>query len=284
MIDSAFRYKNKKDQTVNIGMEFDELPEEVRELIEQLDEAAEDEEEEAIEELTEKLLDTGVDMEAITLKKLSLCVMDGEEEMSVGWTKVALKIGIDPFKALLKGLAAGMSLIGDKYEKGEAFVPQLMIASSAMYEGMELLSPYLKANSSGADPSTVVIGTVEGDVHDIGKNLVKTLLSANGFNCVDLGNDVEADRFVEAAKEYQATAVSMSTLMTTTMAEMPKVINMLESSGMRDKIKVMVGGAPLSTDYAAKIGADVSPKDAAGAANWLKTTLSESPSDTENLN
>ncbi|MDD3041660.1 MAG: corrinoid protein [Methanosarcinaceae archaeon] len=265
-------------------MQIDELPEEIQGLIEQLDEAAEDEDEEAVEELTEKLLTTGVDMEALTLKKLSISVMDGEEEISAGWTKVALKIGIDPFKTLLEGLAAGMSLIGDKYAKGEAFVPQLMIASSSMYGGMELLAPYMEANTSGEEPSTVVIGTVEGDVHDIGKNLVKTLLSANGFNCVDLGNDVEADRFIEAAKEYKATAVSMSTLMTTTMAEMPKVISMLESGGLRDKVKVMVGGAPITTDYAARIGADVSPDDAAGAASWLKEIITSSPSNTDRWN
>lgn len=259
---------------------MDDLPEEVQELIEELDEAAEDEDDDAIKELSQKLLDTGADVEAITLKKLSLLVMDGEEEMTQGWTKVAIQIGMNPFKTLIEGLAAGMSLIGKKYEKGEAFVPQLLIASSAMYGGMDLLSPYMKENeNSCSKPATVVIGTVEGDVHDIGKNLVKTLLSANGFNCVDLGSDVPASKFIEAAKEYKATAVSMSTLMTTTMAEMPRVVKMLVDEGIRDKVIVMVGGAPITTNYATQIGADASPHDAASAAKWLKEAIFDFPSE-----
>jgi trimethylamine corrinoid protein len=257
---------------------MDDLPEEVQELIEELDEAAEDEDDDAIEELTQKLLDTGADVKAITLKRLSLLVMDGEEEMAQGWTKVAVKIGLDPFKTLIEGLASGMSLIGEKYEKGEAFVPQLLIASNAMYSGMDILAPYLNQDKDrGSKAATVVIGTVEGDVHDIGKSLVKTLLSANGFNCVDLGNDVPADRFIEAAKKNKATAISMSTLMTTTMAEMPKVLELLSNDGIRDKLLVMVGGAPITAQYASQIGADVSPHDAASAASWLKAAVFDFP-------
>jgi corrinoid protein of di/trimethylamine methyltransferase len=261
---------------------MDGLPEEVQELIEQMDEATEDEDEEAIEELTQKLIATGVEMPQIILDKLASCVMGGEDEMAQGWTKAALQVGMDPFKTLIEGLAEGMNRIGKKYEKGEAFVPQLLIASGSMYAGMEILDPYLKNDKEGAEkPSTVVIGTVEGDVHDIGKNLVKTLLSANGFNCVDLGNDVESQKFIEAVKENRATAVSMSTLMTTTMAEMPKVLKMLEEEGIRDKVRVMVGGAPITSDYAEKIGADVSPADAASAANWLKEAVVGFPAEAE---
>jgi corrinoid protein of di/trimethylamine methyltransferase len=208
--------------------------------------------------------------------------MDGEEEMTVGWTRAALKFELDPFEILLKGLAEGMSLIGKKYENGEAFVPQLLIASTAMYSGMDVIAPFMKQDeNSGTKPATVVIGTVEGDVHDIGKSLVKTLLSANGFNCLDLGNDVPASKFIEAAKGNKATAVSMSTLMTTTMAEMPKVVKMLEDEGIRDKVLVMVGGAPITIQYASEIGADVSPHDAANAASWLKDAILDFPSETE---
>ncbi|KKH50186.1 corrinoid protein [Methanosarcina sp. 1.H.A.2.2] len=260
---------------------MDDLPEEVRELIESLDEATEDEDEDTIEELTRKLLDTGIDMKPITLEKLSLLVMNGEEEMSAGWTRVALQVGLDPLKTLLKGLAAGMSLIGEKYARGEAYVPHLLLSSSAMYGGMDILKPYLKQDESGAKPATVVIGSAEGDIHDIGKNLVKTLLSANGFNCVDLGNDVPADQFIEAAKEQRATALSISTLMTTTMGEMPKVVKMLEDEGIRDKVLVMVGGAPITAEYAAQIGADASPDDAIGAANWLKGAIFDFASEAE---
>jgi len=260
---------------------MDDLPEEVQELMEALDEAAEDEEEDEVEELAQKLLDTGFDMKPVTLEKLALLVMDGEEEMTVGWTQAALKFGLDPFEILLKGLAEGMSLIGKKYENGEAFVPQLLIASTAMYSGMDIIAPFMKQEEGAAKPATVVIGTVEGDVHDIGKSLVKTLLSANGFNCVDLGNDVPSTQFIEAAKESKATAVSMSTLMTTTMAEMPKVVKMLEDEGIRDKVLVMVGGAPITTQYAAEIGADVSPDDAASAASWLKGAIFDFPPEAE---
>ncbi len=261
---------------------MDALPKEVRELIEGLDEAAEDEDEDAIEELARKLLNTGVDMKSITLEKLALLVMDGEEEMSVGWTRAALQFGLDPFEILLKGLAEGMGLIGKKYENGEAFVPQLLIASNAMYAGMDVIAPFTEQEKRrGIKPATVIIGTVEGDVHDIGKNLVKTLISANGFNCVDLGNDVPADQFIEAVKENRATAVSMSTLMTTTMAEMPKVVKMLEDEGIRDKVLVMVGGAPITTQYATEIGADVSPKDAASVVRWLKNAVFDYPSEIE---
>ncbi len=261
---------------------MDSLPEEVQELIEQMDEAAEDEDEEAIKELTQKLLATGVDMPPIILNKLASCVMDGEDEITQGWTKVALQVGMNPFKTLIEGLAEGMNRIGKKYEKGEAFVPQLLIASGSMYAGMDILAPYLKNDEECTEkPPTVIIGTVEGDIHDIGKNLVKTLLSANGFNCVDLGNDVESQKFVEAAKENRATAISMSTLMTTTMAEMPKVLKLLEEEGIRSKVKVMVGGAPIKADYAKEIGADVSPVDAASAANWLKEAVAGFSSESE---
>jgi len=264
---------------------MDDLPEEVQELIKELDEASEDEDLDKIEELTQMLLKTGSNVEAITLGKLSHLVMEGEEEMAQGWTRVAIQVGLDPFKTLIEGLAKGMSLIGAKYEKGEAFVPQLLIASSAMYGGMDLLEPYLKREENMASkPLTVVIGTVEGDVHDIGKNLVKTLLSVNGFYCVDLGNDVPTSRFIEAAKENRATAISMSTLMTTTMAEMPKVIQMLEEEGIRDKVMVMVGGAPITTKYASQIGADASPKDAASAASWLKSAVLNYPPESARWN
>jgi trimethylamine corrinoid protein len=260
---------------------MDDLPDEVQELIEELDEAAEDEDLDKIEELTQRFLETGVDVEAITLKKLSLLVMEGEEEMAQGWTRVAIQVGIDPFKTLIEGLAEGMSFIGKKYEEGKAFVPQLLIASNAMYGGMDLLAPYMeKGKNRTSKPITVVIGTVEGDVHDIGKSLVKTLLSANGFNCVDLGNDVPASRFIESAKENRATAISLSTLMTTTMAEMPKVIKMLKDEGIRDKVMVMVGGAPVTTGYASQIGADVSPHDASSAASWLKEAVFDYPPET----
>lgn len=250
--------------------DFSSLSDDIIDLIDEIDDAAEDEDKDLVEELGDQLIESDIDVESVCISKLSEHVMDGEEEMTVGWTNIALKAKIDPFKILLEGLAHGMSLIGDKYEKGEAFVPQLMISSTAMYSGMDVLSPYLKNNDSSSERHVVVIGTVEGDVHDIGKNLVKTLLSANGFDCIDLGNDVPAEDYIKAVKKHNAVAVSMSTLMTTTMSEMPKVIQLITDAGLREKTFVMVGGAPITQDFAKKIKADVSPKDATLAAAWLK--------------
>lgn len=251
--------------------DIDSLSDDIIDLIDEIDEAADDEDEDLVDELSEDLIDLD-EIESICLYKLAEHVMYGEEEMAIGWTNIALKAQLDPFNILLNGLAHGMSLIGAKYEKGEAFVPELMIASSAMYGGMDILAPLLKDDSADASTRhTVIIGTVEGDVHDIGKNLVKTLLSANGFNCVDLGNDVPADEFIKAAKEHNPVAISLSTLMTTTMAEMPKVIELVNNEGLRGKTLIMVGGAPITESYAQSIGADVSPKDATSAAAWLKS-------------
>ncbi|WP_292464374.1 methyltransferase cognate corrinoid protein [Methanolobus sp.] len=206
-------------------------------------------------------------MEAAILNKLAEAVVEGDDDLAVELAQKVLDDGLDPYEAIVGGLAKGMMIISDRYEKGEAFVPHLLIASSAMYAGMDILSPAMK--TEGVEKAAVgVIGSIEGDVHDIGKNLVKTMLSASGFKMIDLGADVPIEKFIEAAKEHKADLISMSSLMTTTMVNMEKVIEILQEEGIRDSLKVMVGGAPVSEDFAKEIGADSTHADAMHASDW----------------
>jgi len=212
--------------------------------------------------------------------KLAEAVVAGNKDLAVELSNKALEEGIDPYEAIVNGLAKGMEIVSDNYEKGTAFVPHLLIASNAIYGGMDVLSPHMKNVEGAAKPSTVVIGTVEGDVHDIGKNLVKTMMTAGGLNLIDLGHDVPLEKFVETAKEHQADVISMSALMTTTMVGMEKVIEMLQEEGLRDSMIVMVGGAPISEEFAEQIGADKTATDAMHASHWVKDAVSElSPSE-----
>ncbi|ADE36978.1 uroporphyrinogen decarboxylase family protein [Methanohalophilus mahii] len=212
------------------------------------------------------------------LKELAEAVVSGNKDLTAELSEKALKEGLDPHKAIIDGLAKGMVIVSDNYEKGTAFVPHLLIASQAMYAGMDVLTPHIETEES-SKPATMVIGTVEGDVHDIGKNLVKTMMSAGGIDTIDLGNDVPLDKFIETARENQADVISMSALMTTTMSGMEKVIEMLQEEGLRDSLIVMVGGAPISEDFAENIGADKTAPDALHASNWAIDAVSKlSPS------
>lgn len=208
------------------------------------------------------------------LKGLADAVIEGDDDTAVELANQALKEGIDAREAIINGLARGMTVMSEKYERGEAFVPQLMISSSAMYAGMDVLIPHVKVVEAER-PSTVVIGTIEGDVHDIGKNLVKTMFTAAGFNVIDLGSDVLIQKFVEAAREHKADLISMSALMTTTMVGMEKVIEQLQEEGIRDAVKVMIGGAPVSEKFANSIGADATQPDAAAAVEWALEAVKE---------
>jgi corrinoid protein of di/trimethylamine methyltransferase len=212
-------------------------------------------------------------------KELAEAVVSGNKDATAELAEKALKEGLDPQESIIDGLAKGMVIVSDNYEKGTAFVPHLLIASQAMYAGMDVLTPHIKTEGV-TKPATLVIGTVEGDVHDIGKNLVKTMMSASGINAIDLGNDVPLEKFVETAKENQADIVSMSALMTTTMTGMEKVIEMLQEEGLRDSLIVMVGGAPISEEFAEKIEADATAPDALHASNWALDAVSKlSPSE-----
>ena len=175
-------------------------------------------------------------------------------------------------KILNEGLLAGMSVVGVKFKKNEFYVPEVLIAARAMKAGMQIVKPLLAAeNIKGV--GTVVIGTVRGDLHDIGKNLVGMMLEGAGFDVVDAGIDIAPDKFIQIAEEKDADIIGLSALLTTTMPAMKEVVTSLNGSGLKGKVKVMIGGAPVTQDYADEIGADGYAPDAASAADKAKELL-----------
>ena len=171
---------------------------------------------------------------------------------------------------LLGSLIAGMNVVGKKFKNNEVYVPEVLIAARAMNYGLEVLKPLLE--EQGIEPiGKVVIGTVMGDMHDIGKNLVKMMMVGAGFEVIDLGTDVKPEAFVEAAKENDAEIIALSALLTTTMVNMKAVIDEFDNSGIRDKVKIMIGGAPVTDNFAKEIGADSYSPDAATAAEVALT-------------
>ncbi|MEM2914067.1 MAG: corrinoid protein, partial [Candidatus Bathyarchaeia archaeon] len=173
----------------------------------------------------------------------------------------ALEAGIPAYKAVVDGMAKGMEIVGQKYEAGEYFLAELIMAGETMKEGMSVLEPHLKAGDLKS-AGKVIIGTVKGDLHDIGKNIVVTLLKAANYDIVDLGVDVSPEKFVEAVSQNNPDIVAMSALLTTTMIQMENVIKELRKAKLRDKVKIIIGGAPITVDYAKKIGADAAARDA----------------------
>jgi len=184
--------------------------------------------------------------------------------------KEAVDAGIPAYKAVTDGMAKGMEIVGEKYENGDYFLAELIMAGETMKEGMKVLEPYLKGGEV-KKVGKVVIGTVRGDLHDIGKNIVVTLLNAAGFEVVDLGVDVSPEKFVEAVKQNNPDIVGMSALLTTTMIEMENIIKALKEAGLRDKVKIIIGGAPITQEYAEKIGADAAARDAVEGVNICKS-------------
>lgn len=208
------------------------------------------------------------------LQALAEAIINGKRNDAVELTKKLVDAGVNAKKILDEGLIAGMGVVGEKFKNGEYFVPEVLVAARAMKAAMEILRPLLAA--SDVEPiGTVVIGTVRGDLHDIGKNLVAMMLEGAGFKVVDLGVDVPAEKFIEAAKENNADIVGMSALLTTTMTYMPEVIKALETEGIRNKVKVIVGGAPVTQEWADQIGADGYAPDAASAVDKCKELLAQ---------
>ena len=189
------------------------------------------------------------------LKRLSDGVLDMEEEDVAEAAREYLESGYPALDGIMEGLIDGMNRAGQLFEEEEYFVTDILLCSDAMYAGLDVLKPHLPTESED-NKKKVVIGVVEGDTHDIGKNLVKIMLETAGFEMIDLGRDVPLQKFVDSAKEEGAELVCMSTLMTTTMAGMETVIHLLEEAGIRDQVKVMIGGGPISQKFADKIGAD----------------------------
>lgn len=189
------------------------------------------------------------------LNKLSDAVVDGNAKVAYALTEAALSEGADPQALLSERLIPAMDEVGRRFEANEYFVPELLIAARAMKRCMELIKPLLA--ETGAKPvAKVAIGTVKGDLHDIGKNLVAAMLEGGGFEVIDLGVDVSADRFASAVTEQEATIVCLSALLTTTMPAMRETIAALHAAGLRDRVKVMIGGAPITQQFADEIGAD----------------------------
>lgn len=205
-------------------------------------------------------------------ENLSQAVIDGDEESTGRLTEEALEAGHSPVEVLEEGLFSGMSVVGNRFRVREIFLPNVLLAARAMHAALAILQPLLEANATPTK-GTVVIGTVGGDVHDIGKNLVGIMLRGAGYSVVDLGYNVYAPAFVEAVREHDAKVVGMSALLTTTMPVMQQVVSALADAGLGD-VKVIVGGAPVSDKYAKEIGATAygdSPADAVEAVRqWVQ--------------
>ena len=204
------------------------------------------------------------------LEGLSAALITGKRDVVVAKVQEAIDEGVTPADILNKGLVAGMSIIGQRFRENVIYVPEVLIAARAMKSGLELLKPLLKA--TGVKPvATVVVGTVKGDLHDIGKNLVTMMLQGGGFEVIDLGTDVSAETFVAAAKEHGATVIGLSALLTTTMPQMAEVVKAVKDSGLA--AKCMIGGAPVTQNYADEIGAQGYAADAASAVDVAKKLI-----------
>ena len=208
----------------------------------------------------------------VDLNNVSESLQRGDAEKVEELVKKALEENLLPKDILENGLIKGMDIIGAKFKKNEVYVPEVLIAARAMHAGMNILRPKL-AETGVKNIGTVAIGTVKGDLHDIGKNLVKMMLEGAGFEVIDLGIDVSVDKFVEAITEYQPNVLGMSALLTTTMIQMQEVIKAISDAGLRDKVKIMFGGAPITQNYADQIGADGYSPDASSAVDKAKAFL-----------
>ncbi len=207
---------------------------------------------------------------ADVLKKIATNLYDGEDEEVAELVQEALDQGMDPGEILASGLIAGMDEVGRDFKAGDLFVPEVLIAARAMHAGMNILRPLL---AEGDVPSAgkYIIGTVQGDLHDIGKNLVKMMLEGAGFQTIDLGTNIKPEEFVAAVREHQPQLLGMSALLTTTMPGMKATIEALEEAGLRDAVKIMVGGAPVTAAFAEQIGADAYAPDAGSAVDVARS-------------
>jgi corrinoid protein of di/trimethylamine methyltransferase len=203
------------------------------------------------------------------LKGLSDSVLNMEEEDAAGYAKKAVDEGIDATEAIENGLADGMQRAVVLYEEEEYFISEILLCADALTAGVDVLKPHIKVDGA-KEKKKIVIGVMQGDTHDIGKNLVRILVEAGGYEIFDLGRDVAPQTFVDAALENEADVIALSTLMTTTMAGMPKVIELLTRNGVRDRFKVIIGGGPISQAYADRIGADGYSPNAAGAVRLIE--------------
>ena len=203
------------------------------------------------------------------LKGLADATLSGDSEQTALFAKKALDSGVDAYDAIMEGCAVGMKIASEKYETGEMFVPEMLLAAEAMYAAIDILKPHIKLGKASATGS-VVIGVVEGDIHDIGKNLVKIMLDATGYQIYDMGSDVPMKAMAAKAKEVNADVIAVSTLMTTTMIGIKPIVDELKTLGIREKTRVIIGGAPTSPDFAKSIGVDGWSKDATASVKEVE--------------
>ena len=208
----------------------------------------------------------------VDLTSIAKLIIDGEEPEVMKLVQQAITEGTTPDAVLNEGLIAGMNVVGERMREHEMFLPEVLRSAKAMTAGMDLLTPQLITGEVSLGPK-VVLGAPKGDLHDIGKNLVGMMLKGAGFQVVDLGIDVPAEKFVQAVEEQKAEVLGISALLTTTMSEMAKTIELLKTAGLREKVKVILGGAPVSSEYADKIGADGYALDAARAVDKVRELI-----------
>ncbi|MEW6456600.1 MAG: corrinoid protein [Acidobacteriota bacterium] len=208
----------------------------------------------------------------VLFSQMKNAIIVGDKEKALELAELSLKIGIDPSESIDDGYVPGIQEVGNLWEKGEYFLPELILGAEAMKAALDIFNPILsKRKEKIHSLGKVIIGTVEGDIHDIGKTLVASMFTANGFDVIDLGADVKLNLFVEKAEEEKADMICMSALLTTTMIGQRKVIEILKQKGLREKYKVMVGGAPVTKEWALSIGADGTADNAALAVKIAKS-------------
>ena len=213
-------------------------------------------------------------MSAELFKKMAQSIIDGDSDVSVELANQAVAGNIDPIQAITDGFVVGVNTVGEAFANGDAFLPELVMAGEAMKAAVTALEPEKKTRGTERKMlGKIVLATVEGDIHEIGKSLVGTMLSASGFQVYDMGVDVASTRIIEKVKEVDADIVAMSALLTTTMVKQKEVIDMLDKEGLRRKVKVMVGGAPVTRDWVQRIEADGYSEDAIGAVNVAKKMM-----------
>jgi corrinoid protein of di/trimethylamine methyltransferase len=211
-------------------------------------------------------------------RDMAQTIIDGDPEAAEALARRVIAEGIDPLEAINKGFVVGVNKVGEAFGCGDAFLPDLVLAGEAMKAVVAVLDPELaKRGAQRQTLGNVVVGTVKGDIHDIGKTLVATMLSASGFQVYDLGADVPPERFAQKAREVSAAIVGVSALLTTTMVNQKSVIEALDDLGLRPQVKVMVGGAPVTRNWAQQIGADGYSEDAIGAVAEAKRILGSAP-------
>ena len=216
-------------------------------------------------------------MSEANLEKLSKSVIDGDVDTVRSIVKDSLKAGMNPLEIVDKGLAKGIRTVGERYGRGEIFLTELLMGAEAMKIGMEIINPEIQRQKKELKRvGSMVIGTVSGDIHDLGKNIVTALFSAHGFDVVDLGVDVPDQKFIEKVKELKPDILGLSALMTSTIPKQRDIINTLKSQGLRDKVKVMIGGAAVNEDFAHEIGADGYAENANDAVNKAKLLVGPS--------